>query len=113
MSQSTLYALLIIAIGFEVAGTTLLAQTGQFTRLLPTLGMAACYMVAFYCLSLITGSLPVGIVYALWSGLGIVLIAGINYFVFGQSLDIWAVFGIALIVSGVVVIQTMSGSVQH
>ena len=113
MSQTLIYGLLAIAIAFEVIGTTLMAQTAQFTRPLPTLGMAACYGVAFYCLSIIVTSLPVGIVYAVWSGLGIVLIAALNFIVFKQSLELWAIFGLGLIVAGVVVLNTLSGSVSH
>ena len=113
MTLTATYVILAIAIAFEVAGTTLLAQTAQFTRPLPTAGMAICYAIAFYCLARITGVLPVGIVYAVWSGLGIVLIAALNFIVFKQSLDLWAIFGLGLIVAGVVVINTLSGSVSH
>ncbi|GGW21798.1 QacE family quaternary ammonium compound efflux SMR transporter [Gemmobacter lanyuensis] len=112
-TSTATYSILAIAIAFEVAGTTLLAQTAQFTRLLPTLGMAACYGVAFYCLAIITSVLPVGIVYALWSGLGIVFIAALNFAVFRQTLDFWAIAGLALIIAGVVVINTLSKSVPH
>ncbi|WP_151718757.1 DMT family transporter [Gemmobacter serpentinus] len=113
MTQPVTYAILAVAIAFEVAGTTLLAQSAQFTRVLPTTGMAICYGIAFYCLSLLTGALPVGIIYALWSGLGIVFIAAINFVIFRQSLDLWAMVGLGLIILGVVVINTLSKSVAH
>lgn len=113
MTLTATYVILAIAIAFEVAGTTLLAQTAQFTRPLPTAGMAICYAIAFYCLARITGVLPVGIVYALWSGLGIVFIAALNFMLFRQALDLWALIGLGLILAGVVVINTLSRSVVH
>lgn len=113
MTQALTYSILAIAIAFEVAGTTLLAQSAQFTRPLPTLGMAVCYGIAFYCLSLLTGALPVGVIYALWSGLGIVFIAAVNFVLFRQTLDLWAMVGLGLIIAGVVVINTLSKTVSH
>lgn len=113
MTQSITYAILAVAIAFEVAGTTLLAQSAQFTRPMPTLGMAVCYAIAFYCLSLLTGALPVGIIYALWSGLGIIFIAAVNFVIFRQTLDAWALVGLGLIIAGVLVINTLSKSVSH
>lgn len=113
MTLTVTYALLGLAIALEVAGTSLLAQTQQFTRPLPTAGMALCYGLAFYLLSITVKVLPVGIVYAVWSGMGIVLIAGIGWAVLRQPLDGWALLGLGLIVAGVIVINTLSGSVQH
>ncbi|MBT9245354.1 QacE family quaternary ammonium compound efflux SMR transporter [Gemmobacter fulvus] len=113
MSQIATYTILGIAIGFEVIGTSLLPMTQQFSRLWPTLGMAACYAVAFFCLSITVQVLPVAIVYAVWSGMGVVLIAMVNYVVFRQVLDLWAVLGLVLIVGGVVIINTLSKSVPH
>lgn len=113
MTRTALYALLATAIAFEVAGTTLLAQTAQFTRLWPTLAMAACYGIAFYCLSFITPHMPTGIVYAVWSGLGIVFIAALNFLLFRQGLDLWALVGLGLIIAGVIIINTLSTSVAH
>ncbi|MEH7826531.1 DMT family transporter [Gemmobacter denitrificans] len=107
------YSLLGLAVALEVVGTSLLARTDGFTRLLPTLGMALCYGGAFYLLSLTVRVLPVGIVYAVWSGMGIVLIAAIGVFAFRQSLDFWAITGLGLILAGVVIINTLSNSVQH
>ena len=113
MTRTSLYAILATAIAFEVVGTTFLAQSAQFTRALPTIGMALCYGVAFYCLSIVSTAMPIGIVYAVWSGLGIVFIAGVNFLLFRQMLDIWALLGLALIIAGVVIINTLSKSVAH
>lgn len=107
------YAALVTAIVFEVIGTTFLQRSEQFTRLVPTLVMALCYLVAFYFLSQALRFLPVGIAYAIWSGLGIVLISVVGYFRFGQVLDLPALFGIGCIITGVVVINLFSGAVSH
>ena len=104
---------LTIAICLEVVGTTLLQQSQQFTRLLPTVGMGLCYAASFYFLSLALRTMPVGIVYAIWSGMGIVLISAIGYFVFRQTLDLAALVGMGLIVAGVLVINLLSKSVGH
>lgn len=95
------YAALFTAIVLEVIGTTLLQKSAQFTRLWPTLGMAACYLGAFWFLSLTLRTVPVGLAYAIWSGLGIVLISLIGWRVFGQALDPPAMIGIGLIIAGV------------
>jgi len=71
------------------------------------------YAAAFYCLSIVLKSIPVGIAYAIWSGVGIVLIALIGFFVFKQHLDLAAIIGLALIIAGVVVINVFSNSVSH
>lgn len=107
------YAALVTAIVFEVIGTTFLQRSEQFTRLVPTLLMALCYLVAFYFLSQALRFLPVGIAYAIWSGLGIVLISAVGYVRFGQVLDLPALFGIGCIITGVVVINLFSGAVSH
>lgn len=107
------YGLLGLAVVCEVIGTSLLPRTEGFTRLVPTLVMALCYGLAFYLLSLATRTIPVSIVYALWSGLGIVLVAGFSYFIFRETLDLPAVAGIGLILAGVVLINGFSNSVSH
>lgn len=107
------WAALLGAIGFEVAGTTLLQKSEQFSRLWPTLGMAACYGVAFYLLSITLRQMPVGIAYAIWSGLGIVLISTIGFVVFKQRLDVPAILGLTMIVGGVVVINLFSKTAGH
>lgn len=107
------HASLFAAIVLEVIGTTLLQKSVQFTRLWPTLGMAACYLGAFWFLSLTLRTIPVGLAYAIWSGLGIVLISLIGWRVFGQTLDLAAMIGLALIVAGVVVVNLFSKSMPH
>ena len=107
------YLYLFIAIAFEVVGTSALQASAQFTRLGPTALMALCYLAAFFFLSLSLKLLPVGIAYAIWSGLGIVLIALIGLVWFGQRLDFPAILGLALIIAGVVVINLFSETVGH
>ena len=107
------YGSLAAAIVLEVIGTTFLQQSQQFTRALPTVLMALCYGAAFYLLSIALRTLPVGIAYAIWSGLGIVLISLVGYFVFGQKLDLAAILGLGLIIGGVVVLNVFSKSTFH
>lgn len=109
----TTWLALLGAIGFEVMGTTLLQQSQQFTRPWPTAGLAICYGIAFYLLTLALNQMPVGLAYAIWSGLGVVLISLIGLFLFKQKLDLPAVIGLALIIGGVVVINLFSKSVTH
>jgi small multidrug resistance pump len=112
MSPAT-WAALLGAIGLEVVGTTLLQRSEQFSRLWPTVGMAACYLAAFYLLSLALRQMSVGIAYAIWSGLGVVAISVIGAVLFKQRLDLPAVVGLVLIVGGVVVINLFSKAVSH
>lgn len=107
------YGALVAAIICEVIGTTFLQQSQQFTRLVPSLLTALFYGGAFYALSHTLTVLPVGIAYAIWSGLGIVLIAMVGFFVFKQSLDAPALIGIGCIIAGVVIINAFSNSVSH
>ncbi|MFK0384252.1 MULTISPECIES: DMT family transporter [Rhizobium/Agrobacterium group] len=107
------YGALVAAIVCEVIATSFLQQSQQFTRLLPTLLMALFYGAAFYLLSITLRTLPVGVAYAIWSGLGIVLISAIGYFVFRQTLDLPAVIGLSLIIAGVVVVNVFSKTVGH
>lgn len=107
------YGALTAAIVFELIGTTFLQQSQQFTKLVPTLLMALSYGAAFYMLSIALKTIPVGIAYAIWSGVGIVLISTISYFVFRQTLDLPALIGIGLIVAGVVVVNAFSKSIAH
>lgn len=104
------YGLLLAAICLEVVGTTCLQLSQQFTRKLPVLGMAICYGLSFYLLSLVLKQIPVGIAYAIWSGIGVSLIALIGVAAFGQKLDLPAVVGIGLIVAGVVTINLFSSA---
>lgn len=109
----TAYGALGIAIVLEVIGTTMLQKSAQFTKLAPTLVMAVCYLAAFYFLSIVLKTMPVGLAYAIWSGLGIVLISIAGYVLFGQKLDLAALIGLALIIAGVLVVNLFSKSLGH
>ena len=100
-----------IAIVAEVIGTSALKAAEGFTRLVPSVVVVVGYLVAFYFLSLTLRTIPVGVAYAIWSGVGIVLIALIGWLALGQPLDAPALAGIALIIAGVVVINGFSGTV--
>ena len=107
------YFLLALAILAETAGTTALQASQQFTRPLPSVVVVVAYALAFWLLAISLKTFPVGIAYALWSGLGIVFIALIGIFVFGQRLDLPAVLGMALILAGIVVINLFSKATAH
>lgn len=107
------YGALGAAIVLEVIGTTMLQKSEQFTRLFPTLAMAVCYLSAFYFLSIVLRTMPVGLAYAIWSGLGIVLISIIGYVMFGQKLDLAAMIGLGFIIAGVVIVNLFSKSIGH
>ncbi|MCO5066038.1 MAG: multidrug efflux SMR transporter [Rhizobiaceae bacterium] len=107
------YMWLIVAIGLEVIGTSALKETQGFTRLWPSILTLVTYGFAFYFLSLTLRTLPMGVVYAVWSGAGIVCIATIGWVVFRQALDMPALIGIALIIAGVAIINLFSKSVAH
>lgn len=102
-----------IAIVAEVVGTSSLKASEGFTRLWPSLLVVLGYGVAFYFLALTLKAIPVGIAYAIWAGLGIVLIALIGWLVFGQKLDLAAAAGMVLIIAGVAVIQLFSKTAAH
>lgn len=99
---------LMIAIVAEVIGTSFLRSSAGFTRLLPSLAVVAGYGLAFYFLSLTLEYIPVGVAYAVWSGAGVTLIAAVGWLFLGQSLDLPAILGMGLIVSGVVVLNLFS-----
>jgi small multidrug resistance pump len=107
------YLALIGAIVAEVIGTSALQASQQFTRLGPSLVVVLGYGLSFYLMSVALKAMPLGIVYATWSGMGIVLIASIGWLVFGQKLDLAAVLGITLIVAGVLVIHVFSTTSTH
>ena len=107
------YFFLVVAILFETVGTTALQASHQFSRLLPSLVVVIAYGLAFYFLAFALRFMPVGIAYAIWSGLGIVFIAAIGFLVFGQRLDFAAIAGIAMILGGILVIHLFSGSATH
>ncbi|QKK01246.1 MAG: QacE family quaternary ammonium compound efflux SMR transporter [Pseudomonadota bacterium] len=102
---------LSIAIVAEVIGTSYLKSAEGFTRLGPSLAVVASYTVAFFFLGLALKTLPVGIAYAIWAGVGVALIALAGYAFFGQRLDAPALVGMALIVAGVVIINVFSRTV--
>lgn len=104
------YALLFLAIVFEVAATSSLKESQGFTRLLPSVITVIGYAASFYLLSLTLRTLPVGVVYAVWSGTGTALVALIGWTFFKQQLDFASMLGIALIIAGVLTINLLSGS---
>ena len=100
------YLHLMIAVVFEVSGTMLLPLSQNFTRLIPTAALIGCYSASFYFLTLALNTMPIAVVYATWSGLGIFLITVFGYFVFQQSLEWRAILGLVMIVGGVVLVNT-------
>ncbi|OED48012.1 DMT family transporter [Leisingera sp. S232] len=107
------YFYLILAVAAETIGTTALQASQQFSKLGPSLIVLVAYAFSFYMMGLTLKFMPVGIVYAIWSGLGILMIAVIAFFVFGQKLDLPAVIGMALIMSGIIIIHLFSKSSGH
>jgi|TARA_Y100001970_G_C13910608_1_gene688325 Membrane transporters of cations and cationic drugs len=105
------YVFLIAAIFFEVAGTMLLPVTQNFTKLVPTSILAVCYLSAFYLLTFVVNKLPIAIVYATWSGLGVFTIAILGYIFFKQTLSWQAILGLFLIVAGVVLVNSFSSKI--
>ncbi|WP_261122268.1 SMR family transporter [Serratia quinivorans] len=104
---------LAMAIVAEVVATTMLKASEGFTRLWPSLVVVVGYAVAFWGLSMVVKTMPLGIVYAIWSGMGIVLVSIAAVFVYQQKLDLPAVFGMGLIISGVLVINLLSKTAAH
>ena len=109
----TTYLYLLTAVVFETIGTSALQASEQFTRPRPVMITLACYGITFYFLSLALRGMPVGVAYAIWSGLDIILIALIGLVWFGQKLDTAALIGLGLIVAGVAVINLFSNTVAH
>lgn len=107
------YILLSIAIIAEVVATSALKSVEGFTRIGPSAIVIVGYSVAFYFLSLTLKSIPVGIAYAIWSGMGITLVSIIGYYFYDQKLDLPAILGLALILIGVLVINVFSKTVSH
>ncbi|SMD03189.1 SMR family transporter [Pedobacter nyackensis] len=107
------YIFLLIAIVFEIIATSALKASDQFSKLWPSILTVCGYAAAFYFLSLSLNKLNLGIAYAIWSGIGIVMISFVGLFLFKQKLDFPAIIGIALIVCGVVVINVFSKAVSH
>ncbi|MEF0942499.1 SMR family transporter [Rhizobium sp. BR 362] len=113
MANASVYAMLLVAIVLEVVGTTALQMSQQFTRLGPSIVLVLCYVAAFYFLSLTLRVIPVGIAYAIWSALGIVLISAVGLVFFRQKLDLAAIIGLGLIIAGVLVVNLFSKSISH
>ena len=105
------YLYLAGAIVFEVIGTSALKASEGFSKLRPTLLMAICFAIGLFCLSQSLRTIPLGIAYAIWCGVGIILTALSGWFVFRQAIDLPAMVGMALIIAGVLVINLMSNSV--
>lgn len=104
---------LAVAIFAEVVATSALKSSDGFTKLVPSVVVGIGYGVAFYFLSLSLKSIPVGIAYAVWAGLGIVLVAAIAWIFHGEKLDLWGFVGIALIIGGVAVLNLLSKVSAH
>ena len=107
------YLFLVIAICGESVGTSALKASEGFTKVGPSLLAVLGYVVAFYFLSRVLQVVPIGVAYAIWSGLGIALLTVIGYFLFDQTLDFAAILGLGLIVAGVVVLQVFSSRAGH
>ena len=107
------YGALGLAIVAEVIATSQLPRTEEFSRVLPSVMVLSLYGLAFYLLTVSLRAIPIGIAYAIWCGLGIVLVAGVPALLSRQIPDIPAMIGIGLIISGIVVINLFSGSVSH
>jgi len=107
------YLYLLIAIISEVIATTSLKASAGFTKLYPSIIVIGGYIISFLLLSLVLKTMPVGIAYASWAGLGIVFVAVSGYLFFDQRLDLYAILGMSLIISGVLIINLASKSADH
>jgi len=107
------YLLLLLAIIAEVIATSGLKASENFTRLAPSLLVVAGYGTAFFCLSLTLKTLPLGVAYAIWSGVGTVLVAVVGWLLYRQQLDLPAMIGIGLIVAGTIVLNLFSKVSAH
>ncbi|ENX63278.1 MULTISPECIES: DMT family transporter [Acinetobacter] len=107
------WIILFIAITAEVIATSALKSSEGFTKPVASIVVVVGYLIAFYCLSLTLKTIPVGVAYAIWSGVGIVLITTVAWFVFDQKLDIWGIIGLVLIMSGVLILNLLSKTSSH
>ncbi|WP_456441865.1 DMT family transporter [Caldithrix abyssi] len=107
------YGILAVAILAEVAATSALRATEGFTRVLPTLVVIVGYGVAFYCLTIVVKTIPIGVAYAIWTGMGIVLVSAAAIFLYGQKPDVPALVGMGLIVIGTIVLMLFSRMEVH
>jgi small multidrug resistance pump len=104
---------LLVAIGSEVVATSSLKSSDGFSRFWPSVIVVVGYGIAFYCLALTLRVIPMGVVYAIWSGIGIVLITAVGWLLFDQKLDFPALLGVGLIALGVVVMNVFSKTMGH
>ena len=102
------YFYLFLAIVSEVIATSALKASEEFTRLVPSMIVIVGYLLSLYLMTLVLRVIPVGVTYAIWSGLGIVLVAMVSFFLYQQTLDMPAIIGMGLIISGVIVMQLFS-----
>ena len=102
------YLILIVAIFFEVGGTMLLPFSQNFTKIIPTTTLTVFYLLSFYLITFVVDKIPIAIVYATWSGLGVFTVAILGYIFFKQSLSWQAVLGLFLIVMGVVLVNSFT-----
>lgn len=107
------YLFLLLAIVGEAVGTTFLKESNGFTKPAPTAIMIIFYVATFYFLSLALRSMPTGVAYAIWSGIGVILITSIAWIYQGQKLDSAAIAGMALIVAGSIVLNLFSKTTAH
>ena len=107
------YLFLAIAIIAEVAATSALKASEEFTKLTPSIIVVVGYAIAFYFMTLVLRVIPIGITYAIWSGLGNVLVTVVGFFLYRQIPDLPAIIGMGLIVSGVLIIHLFSKTVSH
>jgi small multidrug resistance pump len=107
------YLFLAMAILAEVAATSALKASDEFTQIIPTMIVIVGYGAAFYFMTLVLRVLPIGITYAIWSGLGIVLVTVVGFLFYKQALNIPTIIGIGLIISGVIVINIFSRAINH
>ena len=103
------YIFLVGAVLFEVCGTMLLPVTKNFTKIVPTSALAIFYLTAFYLLTFVVNKLPIAIVYATWSGLGIFTIAILGYIIFKETLSWQSILGLFLIIVGITLVNIYSG----
>ena len=106
------YLILTVAIFFEVGGTMLLPVSQNFTKIIPTAILAVFYLLSFYLITFVVDKIPIAIVYATWSGLGVFTVAILGYIFFKHSLSWQAVLGMFLIVMGVILINSFTGKIN-
>ncbi len=107
------YLDLAFSIVSEVIATSALKASAEFTKLIPSVIVVIGYGISFYLMTLVLKTIPLGITYAIWSGVGIVLVAVVGAYLYKQVPDLPAVIGMALIISGVIVIHMFSKTVSH